>query len=679
MREVSSLNHRYCACRVDDPEDLPFIYSFDTQDVYTNWTRMLPLPIGNRIPAVQLLYDTDTPQQMPTRRVERGVRIVGTVADRLGSSAELCDRASLSSCYKVTLEPFQGIQSNMINTINDQFNDNKISITEAVSRMSTAVKLRAGQKDEQSPTEEQKTPKEETAENLQILSLLATAASDLTEQDTPRTNRFRNQIMQVASSTLTDANTTNLTVATDVLQVTHLTLRNMNVTGGLRETDELVDSVVEVFGSATRVLADPLDDDRSEEQETRNSLRETLALHVDNFCLDLTADSPPGDAAMSSSSQDYHFSCQKAFPRSESNKESQGGTKPDSRMVFMGSQPVADSTGSLPATPPMSVVGEGLQFAALQVVHLQAPGTIANIAEPPRTSVGARDLELPSLQLADLHAVGTTADVAEVDRGATANRRSINSCNALPVSELRLLMSERLADTTKVLIKQRVDITAKALGCKKYQIRQGIGQLRLPNGLGPGALLHNIKFDGTGVIQKFYTAAVEFGDAVLLSEGTTYIGGARDVVPEVSRDVQINSRKSGSLAATRRSKVVAASVKLVEQPLPTDYALSYNSIMDLTGHYDFYRLSLACWVTIIVVVSMLFIFGVLIIVQAGCLANRADMRDEQREHLQNVYLIEGGIDIFAFPKTVGERLGCGMGLCGAHNCWSALNLCRLVC
>ena len=448
--------------------------------------------------------------------------------------------------------------------------------------------------------------------------------------------------MEVAASTLADRDTANLTVTEDVLRVTNLTLNNLNVTGDLEETDELVDCAVEVFGRATRLLAEPLDDDRSGEQETRKSLRETLALHVDNLCLDLTADIPPGDAVITSSSQDYHFSCQNAFPRSKRAKESEGVTDDASQMVFMSSQPDASSKGALPATPPMSIVVEDAEFAAMQVVHLQTPGTIA--------------------------------DVLKTGPDAATRRRLTSSCKALPVSELRLFVPERLAGTTKMLIKQRVDLTAEARGCKRYQIRQATGQLHLPRGLVPIPLLHDIKFDGVGVIQKFYTAVVEFQDAMLLDIATTDTRASADIAD----DVQINSGVRKSHIATKRSKVVAVGIKLVEEPLFIDYALSYNSFLDFTENDNFYQLSLACWLAILIIVLLLLIFGVLML-HAVCRANRAGMRDERKKHLERMYLADGGIDIFAFPKSMGERLSCGMGHCGAHNCCSALTLRPLAC
>ena len=62
-------------------------YSFDSRDLRTGWVRKLPLPIGNRLAAVQLVYDTE----VSLRELSlAGVAIVGTVADRFGSSTELC-------------------------------------------------------------------------------------------------------------------------------------------------------------------------------------------------------------------------------------------------------------------------------------------------------------------------------------------------------------------------------------------------------------------------------------------------------------------------------------------------------------------------------------------------------------------------------------------------------------
>ena len=578
---------------------------------------------------MQLIFDPDVPKQMLPLRGDRGVAIVGTVADRFGSSAELCDRLLPSSCYNVRLPPFQQVQSDIVDRIHKQFEGKQISSTETVDQLLVAVKIRAGQPAGDSSTEKPKKSDDDTTEKLKILSLMKKVAPDLTSKDTPRTNRFRNQIMQVTGSTLNDGDASNSTVADDALRVIDLTLSNMNTTGDLRDTDELVDSAVKVFGGLSKILADPNDDDGDDdsdgEQETQKSLRDRLALHVDNFCLDLTADSPPGDDATSSSSDDYHFSCQKAMPHSETTDKDNDGSSNTSKLVFMSLKPPASSTGPVFATPPMSVAAKGTELASLQVVHLQSPGSTD-----------------------------------------TKNNRP---CKALPVSELRLLMPKRLTGTTKILIKQRIDITAEHLKCRKYRIRRATGQLRLRSGLFPSSLLHDIKFDSAaGVVQKFYYAVADFKDAVLFSTATTTTASAfADFVPDITDGVEIN-RPAKAIGKTRRSKVVAASVKLVEQPLPTDYVLSYNSLVDYTGQNNFYRFSMASWLTMIIVGLLILIFS-LFMVHAACRASHADMCDQRQEHLQRMYLEGGGIEIYAFPKSVGQRLSYGMGHSAPRKCF----------
>merc|ERR1719174_1883192 len=183
---------------MDDTEDLPLRYSFDTKDLCTGWRRKLPAPIGNDNSIdVLLIYDLEglcEANYNQSKPENRSVAVFGSVADRYGSSAELCDVDSLE-CPIVSLGPIVDMEpANMISDVQTMIEDNQMTPLQAVDSLAVAVRMRRGRrkrkKTKQLNEQEQKTEqKKELNEKENILTMLENAASEVMEEDSLETPR----------------------------------------------------------------------------------------------------------------------------------------------------------------------------------------------------------------------------------------------------------------------------------------------------------------------------------------------------------------------------------------------------------------------------------------------------------------------------------------------------------
>ena len=129
--------------------------------------------------------------------------------------------------------------------------------------------------------------------------------------------------------------------------------------------------------------------------------------------------------------------------------------------------------------------------------------------------------------------------------------------------------------------------------------------------------------------------------------------------------VEFGNAGMGSAKASRSKRVVAASIKMVEQPLPLDHMLSYNSLV--SHKEDFYTFDAVSVLIICLILSLILAFGAMIAYTLWR-DNRPDVRAQHIADLRRMYIADGGIEAFAFPHSVGEHVSCGMCVVCARCC-----------
>ena len=550
--------------------------------------RKLPLPVGNSIDAVQLLYDPDVSERELSIFGERAVEIVGTIADRYGSSAELCD--STATCPSVILEPIGDVNSNLINDTYAQMSSNTISSLQAVDQMAVAIKLRFTQKTNSEAS------MHSASEDEQILHVLEKATDDLLEQDSLQASRVRNQIISTTASTISDAtgmHAGDVGIANKALSVTKMALKNMIGSDNVEQRNEIVTHTVSVFGGVSQRLVSSETLNTDHETRLHQTLRTSLKTLADDFCVALTADTLPGDEATGSSSQDFEFTCQKAL------------TRP-----------------SVSTTPQMAIVGLGVK--PFRVVHLKAPRNVLEYRKSVPTDPTRRQL--------------TT------------------SCKELPTAEVRLLMIESFEAPTRLMVKQRLDIPAHAFECGEYRARQAGGELSLPTGASPAAILYSLKIDG-GKLQKFYTAVMGSQDTL----SAVFTIGATATGPTT----QVDFGHYDNIETSRTS--VTSTMQWKESLNAADYFPNYNSVIQPPGQENFYNMSPTCLATILSVLALVLLFSALI-AHALWRQNLPQNRERYHDQLLRLYLEEGNIDPLAYPLSVGERVSFGEHRCCCFCC-----------
>ena len=126
--------------RADD--EAPFTYSFDTIDICTRTKRVLVNPISaSGSLTTDLRYDVGG---VCEQEGDRLVMVAGTVTDRFGATAELCDRES--KCPFVAFSPDKDVLRkfetvNYVRGVQKQLNKNQITKMQAVGELTFAVQI----------------------------------------------------------------------------------------------------------------------------------------------------------------------------------------------------------------------------------------------------------------------------------------------------------------------------------------------------------------------------------------------------------------------------------------------------------------------------------------------------------------------------------------------------------
>ena len=373
---------------MDDTEDLPLRYLFNTKDMCTGWVRKLPAPAGNDNSITALLfYDLEGLCERGNHLVNHGLKpgnrsvvIFGAVKDRYGSKIRMCkviaktDADIKKRCPRVSLAPqVDDIEpTKMIEDAQELMKDNKLTSLQAVDQISVAMKIRRGQKKNKNnsrkkiQTEQDRTQrKDETDEKVDVLNILESAASEVLEDDAEQTSRAQAQIMDVIASTVTDDAVTDevgLGVADKALQVTGVTVGRLGSSNDVEETEELVKSAVAVFGGVSQYLSPVTQKSMGDVKKMQTNLRRNLKARADMFCDALTTDTQPGDTAMGSVEENFVFNCQKAMVRPGNQV---AGAKNNSRVTFEGFQSISRSINGAEsidgaveqhASPPLDIV-----------------------------------------------------------------------------------------------------------------------------------------------------------------------------------------------------------------------------------------------------------------------------------------------------------------------------------
>ena len=181
-------------CRAD--EDRPFTYTFDAVDLCTKYTQNLDNPIATSDSiTTRIRYDMGGDCAL---KGDRLVMVVGTVTDRLGASAELCDRSK--NCPLVFFPPLTSIShqpKEIIGDVQAKLEQNQITNMQAVDELMFAVQSRQAQKKLKKAAaaagKKSAIPdisvEEEAKELVQVLDMVKSAANDAlgkTTQQTPR-------------------------------------------------------------------------------------------------------------------------------------------------------------------------------------------------------------------------------------------------------------------------------------------------------------------------------------------------------------------------------------------------------------------------------------------------------------------------------------------------------------
>lgn len=178
---------------------MPFTYEFDAIDLCTNSVHGLvnPIPTANAL-TTQLRYDVGKPC---ARAGDRQVMVVGTVMDRLGASAELCNRQS--KCPIVELSPVSDLDPRaMITAVKTRMINNSITSLKAVDQLIFAVQTIHHQINKHENRDHvqdgngglsDRTSEKVWGEQdvLSVLSMLVTAAQDTMRVVTLQTLRVR--------------------------------------------------------------------------------------------------------------------------------------------------------------------------------------------------------------------------------------------------------------------------------------------------------------------------------------------------------------------------------------------------------------------------------------------------------------------------------------------------------
>ena len=191
-------------CRAD--EDQPFTYSFDAIDVCTKKQQKLNNAIPTRSSiTTKIRYDLAAPCK---HRGDRLVMVVGTVTDRLGASADLCDRTF--ECPFIAFEDLPDMDpAEMIRDVRNKLANNQVTGMQAVDELTFAVQTRQLKRKKDGPakdkgdTADEKidskafTQKDEEEELVTVLTLVQDAAKDALGAETRQTPRVQGRRMLV--------------------------------------------------------------------------------------------------------------------------------------------------------------------------------------------------------------------------------------------------------------------------------------------------------------------------------------------------------------------------------------------------------------------------------------------------------------------------------------------------
>ena len=596
---------------MDDTEDLPLRYSFNTKDLCTGWVRKLPPPVGNDNNIdVMLLHDLEGLCELENRRVE----IFGTVSDRYGSSAELCDIAS--ECPIAALEPMIDVEpAEMIGDVQTLIKDNKMTSLEALDQISVAVKIRQSQEKQSEQDKTATQQKDVIDEKVEVLSILKVAASEALEEDTLQTSRLQGQIMDVIASTITNEDVTEepaLGIADKALEVAGAVVGRVSALDDVEKRNELVTSAVAVFGGVSKFLSPSRKKSLTELRKQQKALRKKLKARADEFCSSITADTQPGDATMGSASQDFVFNCQKAMVQPD---EEVDGFKTRSRVALGAFKSIGITSDEQQGSPPLDIVINQLHVPNFRAIHLQAP---------------------------------STSLAPDSDSGLHTHRRLTDSCEAAPSSELRLVTDGSFESGTVLLVRQRTETSLHACRCSECSARNTMGGLFLPSGASPGLVLQYIKLARGEVLQKFYLAAV--GADTAFTAETSYV----------------DSESPGSMTTTPRSKFIAerslsstgqvASIVIVEGPL--DNFLQVNSLLHLADNRNLFRMSLTCWAVVLTIAGLVIVFSGFM-AHALWYESRPPVLKRRQAQMQHMFLSFGYINSYTLPASVANRASCG--------------------
>ena len=158
-------------------EDRPFTFSFDTVDLCTKNEHHLvkPNPYDNTI-TTKLRFELDSACSTLDDRL---VMVVGTVTDRFGASAQLCDREL--QCPLVSLSEMPDLNpAGIIDDVIAHFQKNRMSIFEAVAELQHAVQASWEQPKKLKPTDLDR-----------LLPILEIAADENLAVSTPQTPQLQ--------------------------------------------------------------------------------------------------------------------------------------------------------------------------------------------------------------------------------------------------------------------------------------------------------------------------------------------------------------------------------------------------------------------------------------------------------------------------------------------------------
>ena len=170
-------------CRAD--EDRPFTYSFDIVDQCTKMKRKLVNPISHSGSlTTKLRYDVGG---SCAKEGNRMIMVSGTVTDRFGATAELCDIKTndppcpfVSFLYSIKIDN----SADLINSVQSKLDQNQITGIEAVDELTFAVQARQAQ-NRDTPDELSNANKSKIAQELvDVLSIVKKAADDTLDAST---------------------------------------------------------------------------------------------------------------------------------------------------------------------------------------------------------------------------------------------------------------------------------------------------------------------------------------------------------------------------------------------------------------------------------------------------------------------------------------------------------------